>query len=224
MKKFLIVLTNTERYDKHDIPTGLWLSELTHFYDEIQKYGIEADFISPLGGYVPLDPYSMKFMDKVDYKWYSDKTFITRALAESLKPTGIDPDDYFAIYYTGGHGVLWDFPDNTEIQQLAMDIYNQDGFVTAVCHGVVGLLNLKLETGEFLIKNKLVTGFTNTEEFLSQKYTKVPFSTEQEMKNRGANYKKRRFFKSHAVSDSRIITGQNPWSPREVARLLIEEM
>lgn len=116
MKKILIVLTNTERYDKHDIPTGLWLSELTHFYDEIQKYGIEADFISPLGGYVPLDPYSMKFKDKVDYKWYSDKTFITRALAESLKPTGIDPDDYFAIYYTGGHGVLWDFPDNTEIR------------------------------------------------------------------------------------------------------------
>lgn len=224
MKKVLIVLTNVKKYEKHNIPTGLWIGELTHFYDEIKKSAIEADFMSPLGGYVPIDPYSMKFINDVDYKWYLDKNFTKRALAETLKPSDLNPDDYFAIYYTGGHGVLWDFPNNKEIQDIAMKIYNNNGYITAVCHGVVGLLNLTKENGEFLIKDKKVTGFTNTEEFISQKQNKVPFSTEDELKKKGAKYIKKRFFKSYAVSDSRIITGQNPWSPREVARLLVEKM
>lgn len=180
--------------------------------------------MSPKGGYVPLDPYSMKFMNEVDYELYSDIEFIKKALSQSLKPSDVNPHDYFAIYYTGGHGVLWDFPDDKEIQDIAMKIYNSGGYVTAVCHGVVGLLNLKLDNGEFLIKDKNVTGFTNTEEFLSQKQNKVPFSTEQALKDRGAKYSKKRFFKSYAISDNRVITGQNPWSPREVAKLLISEI
>lgn len=224
MSKILIVLTNVSKYMNNNIPTGLWLGELTHFYDEIKNNGIEVDFVSPMGGYVPIDPYSMKFMNDIDYRWYSDSDFVKRALSNTLKPNEINPDDYFAIYYTGGHGVLWDFPDNEEIQDIAMKIYNQGGYVTAVCHGVVVLLNLRMETGEFLIKNKQVTGFTNTEEFISQKQNKVPFSTEALLKNRGAKYTKKRFFKPYAVCDSRIITGQNPWSPREVAKMLMQKL
>lgn len=104
MKKVLIVLTNVSKYTNHDIPTGLWLGELVHFYDEIQKHGIEADFVSPKGGYVPLAPYSMKFMDDVDYKWYQDKGFVTKALAQTKSPDEINPSDYVAIYYTGVMG------------------------------------------------------------------------------------------------------------------------
>lgn len=103
-----------------------------------------------------------------------------------------------------------------------MAIYQAGGYITAVCHGVVGLLNLKNDDGEYLIKDKQVTGFTNTEEWLSQKQTKVPFSTEDELRKREAIYRKARFFKSYAISDGRIITGQNPWSPRAVAQLLIK--
>lgn len=222
MKKVLIVLTNVSKYANHDIPTGLWLGELVHFYDEIQKHGIEADFVSPNGGYVPLDPYSMKFMDDVDYKWYQDKDFVAKALAQTKSPDEINPSDYVAIYYTGGHGVVFDFPDNQPLQKIAMAIYQAGGYITAVCHGVVGLLNLKNDDGEYLIKDKQVTGFTNTEEWLSQKQTKVPFSTEDELRKREAIYRKARFFKSYAISDGRIITGQNPWSPRVVAQLLIK--
>lgn len=224
MKKVLIVLTNVEKYGHKNIPTGLWLGELTHFYDEIKKHGIEADFISPQGGYVPLDPYSMKFMNEIDYRWYGDREFVQRALSHSLKPSEVSPEDYFAIYYTGGHGVLWDFPENKEIQALAMSIYHLGGWVSAVCHGVVGLLNLKEENGDYLIKDKQVTGFTNTEEWLSQKQNKVPFSTEDALKKRGAQYNKKRFFKPYVLSDHRVITGQNPFSPRQVAQLLVKEM
>lgn len=222
-KKVLIVLTNVEKYEGHNVPTGLWLGELTHFYDEIRKNGIDADFVSAKGGYVPIDPYSMKFLNDVDYALYSDENFVKNALSNTKKASEINADDYFAIYYTGGHGVLWDFPNNVELQKISESIYRNNGYITAVCHGVVGLLNIKDENGEFLIKNKKVTGFTNTEEILSRKNKKVPFSTEDEMKKRGAIYSKKRFFKPYAVEDSRIVTGQNPWSPREVAKILVEK-
>lgn len=110
MKNILIVLTNIKNYENHNIPTGLWLGELTHFYDEIKKASFGAYFVSPKGGYVPIYPYSMKFMNQVDYHWYQDEQFIKNVLANSLKPSEVNPEDYFAIYYTGGHGVLWDFP------------------------------------------------------------------------------------------------------------------
>lgn len=143
-KKILIVLTNTEKYKNNDIPTGLWLGELIHFYEEIKSHGYEADFISPKGGYVPIDPYSMKFMNNIDYKWYGNNEFINRALSNTQKPSDIKAEDYFAIYYTGGHGVLWDFPENVEIQNIAMSIYNSGGYISAVCHGS-GLLLLQMK-------------------------------------------------------------------------------
>lgn len=222
--KILIVLTNTAKYDHYNIPTGLWLGELTHFYDEVVTAGYAVDFVSPKGGYVPIDPYSMKFANDIDYKWYQNEDFRNQALANTKQPSDIKPEDYVAIYYTGGHGVLWDFPDNKALQTIAERIYQSGGYLTAVCHGVVGLLNLKDKQGDYLIKNKQVTGFTNTEEILSQKARKVPFSTENALKDRGANYQKVRFFKPYAVKDGRIITGQNPWSPKEVARLLLNAL
>lgn len=99
MKKILIVLTNVEKYKTSDIPTGLWLGELTHFYDEIKKHGFEADFVSPKGGYVPIDPYSMRFMDKVDYKWYSNKDFVKNALSNTLKPSDVTKRLYCYLLY-----------------------------------------------------------------------------------------------------------------------------
>lgn len=224
MNKILIVLTNISKYEKDDTPTGLWLGELIHFYDVIKKEGFEVDFVSPKGGYVPIDPVSMKYMGEVDYKWYQNVDFQYNALGNTKKPEDIQPEEYIAIYYTGGHGVLWDFPDNTVLQDIASTIYNNGGYVTAVCHGVVGLLNIKNQSGHYLIENKNVTGFTNTEEWLSQKMSKVPFSTENALKKRGAKYHKARFFKSYAIEDDRIITGQNPWSPVAVAQLLVQRL
>lgn len=60
MKKILIVETNIRTYGAIDKPTGLWLGELIHFYDEMVKMNYEVDFVSPAGGYVPIDPVSIK--------------------------------------------------------------------------------------------------------------------------------------------------------------------
>lgn len=85
-------------------------------------------------------------------------------LAQTKSPKEINVKDYEVIYYAGGHGVLWDFPDNEELQTISKEIYENGGVISGVCHGVVGLLNIKLINDKYLIKDKKVTGFSNEEE------------------------------------------------------------
>ncbi|QZD33729.1 Intracellular protease [Acinetobacter lwoffii] len=138
-------------------------------------------------------------------------------LNNTLKPTDVKASDYKAIYFTGGHGVMWDFPNNPELTALAEQIYRQGGVVSAVCHGVAGVLALKDEQGQPLIANRKVTGFSNREEVLSGMKKQVPFSLEDQLKSKGSKYSEGFLpFTSFVVVDDRIITGQNPQSPREV--------
>lgn len=221
MARILIVLTNIEKYQTTNRATGLWLGEATHFYEVITAAGHQADFISPNGGYVPLDPHSFKYANDIDWKHYNDFDFQRRALANSLTPEQIIASNYKAIYFTGGHGVIWDFPQATQISNIAELIYQNGGIISSVCHGACGLLNILID-GSYLISGKTVTGFTNVEEKLNRTAKYVPFSTEDELKKRNANYVKQRAFSEHVVVDGRIVTGQNPQSAELVAKRLIK--
>jgi putative intracellular protease/amidase len=141
------------------------------------------------------------------------------------KPNEVNPDDYVAIYYTGGHGVIWDFPENEALQSISRNIYEDGGFVSSVCHGAVGLLNIKLSDGSLLIKGKNVTGFSNEEEKLAELDKLVPFLTETELVSRGASDKKAdQPWAPFAIEDTRLITGQNPASGGTVADLLTDAL
>lgn len=164
--------------------------------------------------------YRSKEVDEV----YESKDFQDRALKNSLAIQQVDTNQYFAIYFTGGHGVLWDFPDNPQIERVVNEIYEKDGYVLSVCHGLAGLVHLKLKNQQYLISGKKITGFTNAEEVLSGKLRKVPFLTEKEAKKAGAHFVQKFPFMSHAVRDGRLITGQNPMSGHVVAKLLIESV
>lgn len=225
MKKILMVLTNNGKYGNNDEATGLWLAEATEFVEEVTKAGFKVDYVSPLGGVVPIDPRSLgkMYVKKEDLEIYQSEDFKTRALTNSLKASEVNAEDYIAIYYAGGHGVMWDFPDDENLQQLSIKIYQNGGYVTSVCHGVAGLLNIKIDD-KYLIAGKKITGFTQTEEILSGKNKLVPFATEKVAKERGANFTKKRFFSSYAVQDGQLITGQNPMSGRAVAKLLVENL
>lgn len=226
MKKVLIVLTNTTRYEGTQEPTGLWLGEAAEFYDELSKVGITADFVSPKGGFVPLDPRSMKYTDNAIMKVYETTDFQKRALQESLAAGDLSArsGEYGVIYYTGGHGVMWDFPDDENLQQLAAAIYEQGGIVSSVCHGIAGLLNVKDSSGVYLISGKAVTGFTKAEEILAGKLRVVPFLNREEVLKRGGIFRKKRFYSDHSIQDGRLITGQNPFSVRSTAKLVIKEL
>lgn len=224
--KILVVMTNHDKYPSREDTTGLWVTELTHFYDVAHKAGYQMDFISPKGGAVPLDERSQKwiYMDKQARAYLADPAFMSR-LNNTLQPTEAKASDYKAIYFTGGHGVMWDFPNNPELTALAEQIYRQGGVVSAVCHGVAGILSLKDEQGKALIANRKVTGFSNREESLSGMKKQVPFFLENQLKSKGAKYSQGFFpFTSYVIVDDRIITGQNPQSPREVGEEVVKKL
>lgn len=222
--KILVVMTNHSQYPSRSDHTGLWVTELTHFFEVADKAGFVMDFVSPKGGQVPLDECSQKplYMDKKAYSYLADKDFVYR-LQHTLKPSQVRASDYQAIYFTGGHGTMWDFADNTELSTLAESIYRQGGVVSAVCHGVAGLLPLKDDKGNPLIQNKKITGFSDSEEWLSGMKKQVPFFLQDELVVKGAKYQKAVLpFVSYVVVDGRIVTGQNPQSPREVGEKVVE--
>jgi len=223
-KKVLIVLTNTTRYGETNDPTGLWLGEATEFALILQQAGVQVDYVSPRGGFVPLDPRSMKYTDAEIMQFYETADFQQRALTASLAPNQVDPEAYAAIYYAGGHGVMWDFPDNQPLQQIAAKIYANGGFVTSVCHGIAGLLNIKTAAGDYLIAGREITGFTKSEEWLAGKKAVVPFFNQAAAEKRGAHFNKRRAYREYAIQDGQLITGQNPFSAKAVARLLVKNL
>ena len=223
-KKILVVLTSVAKYPNLNRATGLWLGEAVHFVKKIEAAGYAVDYVSPQGGYTPIDPHSLAMADETDWAWYQDKAFMDR-LGTTLQPSEVKPDDYIAIYFAGGHGVIWDFPDNQALQALSRNIYENGGYVSSVCHGAVGLLNIKLSNGALLVNGKKVTGFSNEEEKLAELDQFVPFLTETELVKRGAVYQKAAApWAAFAVADQRLISGQNPASGGAVAELLLEAL
>ena len=222
-KKALIVVTSVEKYPNMERATGLWLGEAVHFYEKLYEKGYEIDFVSPKGGYTPLDPISLQMsVQPVDWKYYAD-TIFREKMANTLKPEEINPKEYDVIYYAGGHGVVWDFPDNNALQEIARSIYEDGGIVSSVCHGAVGLFNIKLSNGEHLINGKTVTGFSNSEEIAAELADHMPYLTEDVLKSKGAHYVKAdQDFTPFAVSDGRLVTGQNPQSGSAVADKVLE--
>ncbi|WP_353142563.1 type 1 glutamine amidotransferase domain-containing protein [Acinetobacter pragensis] len=221
-KRILHVVTNVNHYEKSDTPTGLWLSELTHAYDIFEKNGFSQVIISPLGGIVPLEPRALKipYIDLSTYRRYKQKSFMQK-LQTTLKPSDVDANQYDAIFFTGGHGVMWDFPNDAGLQSLTRQIYENGGIVASVCHGYCGLLNVKTSNGKFLIQDKKITGYTWVEEILAGVMFKVPYNVEKCSKQRGAKFKKGLFpFKPYVCEDQRIVTGQNPFSTKLTAKIV----
>lgn len=221
--RVLVVMTNHSEYPSRSDSTGLWLTELTHFYELFSQAGIPMDFVSPKGGVVPLDERSLGWLysDNNSRALLSNPSFANR-LRTTRSPAEVNPQDYAAIFYTGGHGTMWDFKDNADLKRLAEEIYNRGGIVSSVCHGAAGLLSLQHPDGSPLIAQRRVTGFSNLEEKLSGIESQVPFALQTEMEGRQAVYEKSWLpFSSFVVIDGRFITGQNPGSSKEVAQAVL---
>jgi putative intracellular protease/amidase len=222
-RQILVIMTNHARYPSRTGTTGLWLTELTHFTDVVETAGYTTVFASPNGGAVPLDERSLGwlYMDKAAREHLQSPAFRAR-LQNTIPIADVDPSRFSVIYFTGGHGVMWDFPDNPDLRRVAETIYNQGGIVSAVCHGVAGLLDLKDEQGRLIIKGKNITGFSNREELFSGMKSQVPFFLEDRLTSQGARYHKGWLpFTSFAITDGRLVTGQNPQSPKAVAEAVM---
>lgn len=224
--KILIIVTNTATYEDSKLATGLWLSELTHMYDLAKKQEYDITIASPKGGNVPLDPESLKprLMDKLTKEYYEDTTFM-KLLQNTKSLSEVSEQQFDAVYLAGGHGTMYDFPKDTTMQNIIRQHYENNKIVSAVCHGVGGLLNVKLSNGDYLIKDKTITGFNWFEESLARRKKEVPFNLEAELKKRTSKYIKAFIpMTSKVVVDGNLITGQNPFSSKEIAKVLIEKL
>jgi putative intracellular protease/amidase len=218
-RRVLHVVSNVAHYADPSQPTGLWLSELTHAYDVFAAKGYEQRLVSPKGGASPLEPRALKWplLDSSARSWLADKSRMA-LLASTAQPDDIDPADFDVIYFTGGHAVMWDFPDNEGLQRITRAIWERGGIVSAVCHGYCGLLNTRLSDGTLLVAGRRITGFSWTEEVLAGVARKMPYNAEAEMKKRGALYEKAVLpFVSYVTADGRLVTGQNPFSAKATA-------
>lgn len=225
--KILIIVTNVSEFEKVGYRTGLWLGELTHFWDVAEEAGFQMEIASGLGGYVPIDPESLAqavLKEGGTDKRYEDKAYIN-LLQNTLKVSEANSEDYDAIYMTGGHGVSFDFPRSEALAKLTAEFYESGKIVSAVCHGPAGLLEVKLSNGDYLINGKDLPGFSWDEEVAVMRDQAVPFSLEEELKKRGANYSKAWMNASErVVEDGLLITGQNPASAKAVGEAVVAKL
>jgi putative intracellular protease/amidase len=224
--KVLLVTTSTARYQNHDLPTGLWLSEITHLFDACVQQGISPVIVSIHGGPVALDPECLKplVLDKISQKYHQDPEWMA-LLHNTLSIDSVEVSEYDAIYLAGGHGTMYDFVGNARLNALVAAFYRQKKLISAVCHGVCGLLDVQLDNGDYLIKGKKLTGYSWFEETLASRKKQVPFNLEHRLKERGALYAKSWIpLAPHVEVDQNLMTGQNPFSSKSLAQKIIAQL
>lgn len=175
--------------------------------------------MSPAGGKSPLEPRSLKFpnYDGSARSWHENPARMA-LLDDTASAEEIDSAGYDAIYFTGGHAVMFDFPGSTGLQRITREIFERGGVVGAVCHGYCGLLDVTLSDGSHLVAGRSLTGFSWREEVLARVDKLVPYNVEERIQERGAHYSKALLpFVSNAIVDDNLVTGQNPGSAKETA-------
>lgn len=220
-KKILFVVTSHDKKGTTGEPTGYYLGEVSHPWEVLHNAGYDIDFVSPRGGTPPVDGFDLT--DAVNKMFWENKEYRNK-IDHSMKPEDVKPEAYSAIFYAGGHGAMWDFADHQKLAQLAAAIYEDGGVVGAVCHGPAGLVNIKLKNGQYLVRGKKISAFTNEEETAVKLETIVPFMLENRLKERGAIFEKSGMWQTHVAVDSRVVTGQNPQSAKAVGMAILEEL
>ena len=217
-KKMLFVVTSHDKKGNTGEATGYYLSEVSHPWEVLHNAGYEIDFVSPQGGKAPVDGFNLD--DSTNNKFWSDATYRYK-VQHTLKPSEVKPSEYAAIFYAGGHGAMWDLADNIELAKIAQSIYEDNGIVSAVCHGPAGLVNIKLSNGKYLVDGKKMNAFTNEEEVAVSMQKVVPFALETKLIERGAKFEKSGLWQPHVVTDGRVVTGQNPQSAKAVGEAIL---
>jgi len=221
----LLVLTSHDKLGETGEKTGFWLEEFAAPYYEFKDAGATITLASPLGGQPPLDPKS----DEADFQTdatrrFADDQDAQNALANTVKLSTVNAADYDGVFYPGGHGPLWDLAEDQDSIALIEQQYQAGKPVGLVCHAVAALHKTKDATGNPIVNNKRVTGFSNSEEDAVQLTDVVPFLVEDDLKAQGANYQKGDDWTSYIEEDGNLITGQNPASSAAVAQAMLAKL
>ena len=222
--KILMVLTSHDTLGNTGEKTGFWLEEFAAPYYVFKDTGATLTLASPKGGQPPLDSKSDEpdFQTEATRRFQADKV-AQDALANTLKLAQVQPADYDAVFYPGGHGPLWDLAEDRDSINLIETLYTAGKPVAAVCHAPAVFRHTRVH-GQPLVKGKKVTGFTNSEEAAVGLTDVVPFLVEDMLKDSGGQYSKLDDWQPYAVTDGNLITGQNPASSEAAAKALLKRM
>jgi putative intracellular protease/amidase len=220
--KILMVLTSHDKLGDTGRKTGFWLEEFAAPYYTFLDAGAAVTLASPKGGQPPLDPHSDTPEGQTDLtrRFKQDPT-AQAVLARTLSLAEMNAADYDAVFYPGGHGPMWDLAEDPRSIALIEAFWDASKPVAAVCHAPGALRHVK-SRGQPIVKGKRVTGFTNGEEESVQLTDVVPFLVEDELKRLGGRYEKAADWASFAVTDGRLVTGQNPASSKAGAEALLK--
>lgn len=237
-KRVALVIANPAVSTTTGWPVGFWWAELTHPYYVFTEKGYEVEIFSPEGGRCEADAMS----DPADASGYSATDLISqgfihtpalRALIDNTKPvSALTVDAFDAIVVAGGQAPMFTFERATALQQKLVEFYEAGKVTAALCHGTAILAFARLSNGEPLVKGRTVTGFANVEEdyadnavwtygMLPRGTHVMPWRIEDRLKALGANYVQAGLWRSFAVRDGHLITGQQNFSGEETARLVV---
>ena len=217
-----ILIVSTSRADAPDgRKTGLWLPELTEPYWLFRAAGHGVDIASIQGGPPPIDPRSGS--DRALPGRLRNDEAALRAFNESICVDCINPRPYVALFLAGGHGALWDFPRSESLRGILERAAADGKPIGAIGHGPAGLLGVRVD-GRPLAAGRRLTAATDEEEQRAGWASLVPHSLEQRLTAEGAQFESGAAFRSHAVRDGGLVTGQNPASAEATARLLIDAL
>lgn len=223
--RVLMVITSANRMGTSLEPTGFWLEEVAAPYYTFLDAKCEVTLATPLGGAAPLDANSIQ----EEHQTASTRRFdadakAQHALQHTLKLSTLDPKQYDAIYFPGGHGTMEDLPKDPSVKHF-VEAFHRDGKpIASVCHGVACLVNAVNHRGEPLIQSHRYTCFSNEEEHLVGLDQKVPFLLETKLTQQGGLPSFERPFQSHVVVDRQLFTGQNPASSIPLAEAVIYQL
>ncbi|UOR11159.1 type 1 glutamine amidotransferase domain-containing protein [Halobacillus amylolyticus] len=216
-KKILFIATNVDQWEDGQ-KTGLWLQEFVEPATECKQAGFEVTGASIKGGRIPIDPNS--YSNELPRVWDG----VMEPIHDTEKLENIDLNDYAGVFFTGGHGTMFDFPDQEVIHSVLQHFVEKDKVIGAVCHGPAAFVGAKDSSGDPFIKGKNITGFSTKEEKEMDFTDKVPFLLEDRLKEEGANFQTAAPFEEHVEVDGKLVTGQNPQSSLATAEAFLKKL
>lgn len=240
-KRVAIVIANPAVSATTGWPVGFWWAELTHPYYVFTEKGYEVEIFSPKGGKCeadgmsdPRDPSGYSASDLISMGFISTPS-LAKLVTETRKVSEIDVKKFDAIVVAGGQAPMFTFEGATDLHKKFVEFYEAGKVAAALCHGVAILRYARLSNGELLAKGKTVTGFANVEEdfadnavwsmnLLSRDKHVMPWRIEDELKRLGVNYVQAGLWRSFAIRDGNLVTGQQNFSGGKTAELIAEAL
>ena len=179
------------------------------------------DIVSLQGGAAPL--YGDDVEDGVNREVLND-AYVSAAVSNTKPIDQVNPEDYHAVFYPGGFGLLYDLAKSEKAGKMTATIFENGGVVGAVCHGPAGLLPVTLSSGDNIMKDISVTAFTYEEEKDFGTLAKIPFLLEESITRVAGQYNKKGPWVEFVVEQGRVITGQNPQSAAAVGKAMVAQL